>query len=76
MKTQAAVGTVEGNKLTFSGDYSIMGIMLWCLDRFEPNASGAFLIADSNGKIVPAEMFREMQETVRAALAKLEKQIL
>ena len=75
-KTQPATGDVKGNELIFSGQYSVLGVMLWCIERFNPNAEGSFLICDANNEVVPKEVFQEFQASLRDTVTKFEKRIL
>ena len=76
MKTKVADGQVVGNKLIFSGDYSVLGVMLWCVKKFDPTAKGAFRIMDHTGQIVPPEFFQEMQVEMLALIEKYEKKVM
>ena len=75
MKTQAAKGEMIGNQLMFSSDYSVLGVMLWCVNQIEPLADGSFKMLGPDYKTVPLEVYRKMQAEIRSAVDLYEKRV-
>lgn len=76
MRTQPSNGIVTENKVIFSfEDYSLIGIILWAVNRFDITSHGLFKILDHNSEIVPPEVFQEFQASVCSAIEKLERRI-